>query len=212
VSVRGPVTFLGSFPGYPPVFDLPEVAFAGRSNVGKSSAINTLLGQRAIARVSRTPGRTQLINLFRIGERLVLTDLPGYGYAKVPDAVMEQWKPMIEGYLGGRAALRLIIVLVDGSIPAQEIDGMLLDGLRDAGLPVLVVATKMDRLSKHQRKPALLAMRLAHGLEEDEILPFSSEKKEGVEPLWARIDAAVAAPKKAASVKRSVRAVRKGAS
>lgn len=194
MSVRGPVTFLGSFPGDPPVFELPEVAFAGRSNVGKSSAINTLLGQRAIARVSRTPGRTQLINLFRIGERLVLTDLPGYGYAKVPEAVMEQWKPMIEGYLGGRAALRLIIVLVDGSIPAQEIDGMLLDGLRDAGLPVLVVATKMDRLSKHEIKPALHRFRDVHHLDAGQPLAFSAKTRLGVDALWDALDVACATP------------------
>ncbi len=193
--MRGPVTFLGSFPGEPPVTPLPEVAFAGRSNVGKSSAINTLLGQKALARVSRTPGRTQMINLFDIGGRLVFADLPGYGYAKVPEAVMEQWKPMIEAYLGGRDALRLVVVLIDGSIPAQESDGLLLEGLAEAGIPRCAVATKMDKMPKHQRKPALNALRSAHGLDERELLPFSSHAREGVDELWAVIQAAIHAPR-----------------
>ena len=108
----GKVTFIGSFPGELPAANLPEVAFAGRSNVGKSSAINGVLGRKKAARVSRSPGRTQAINLFEVNGRFMLADLPGYGFAKVPDEVQRQWKGMVEGYLGGRDTLRLVVVLV----------------------------------------------------------------------------------------------------
>lgn len=188
----GHVTFLGSFPEAPPATGLPEVAFAGRSNVGKSSALNRLLNRRA-ARVSGTPGRTQLLNLFRVGQGAVLVDLPGYGFARVPEHVLRAWGPMIEGYLGTRAELRLVVVLVDGSLPAQPIDTALLDGLREVGLPVVVVATKLDKLSKHQRKPALAALAEAHGVERDSVVGFSARTGEGVEALWDVIEAACAA-------------------
>ena len=188
--VGGPVTFLGSFPGAPPETGLPEVAFAGRSNVGKSSAINRLLDQRAAARVSSRPGRTQLINLFRVGDRLVFADLPGYGFAAVPEEVLASWKPMIEAYLGERDALRLVVILIDGAIEAQAIDTVLIEGLRGFDMPLCVVATKMDKLSKHQRKPALAALRARHGLDEDELLPFSARTGDGGDEVWARILAA----------------------
>jgi GTP-binding protein len=186
----GPVTFLGSFPGQPPETGLPEVAFAGRSNVGKSSAINRLLDDHSAARVSSRPGRTQLINLFRVANKLVFADLPGYGFAAVPEEVWSSWKPMIEAYLGEREALRLVVVLLDGSIAAQSMDTLLIEGLRGFDMPVCCVATKMDKLSKHQRKPALLRLRQAHGLEESELLPFSARSGDGVEQVWARLFAA----------------------
>lgn len=187
----GHVTFLGSFPAEPPSTGLPEVAFAGRSNVGKSSALNRLLNRRA-ARVSGTPGRTQLLNLFQVGQGAVFVDLPGYGFARVPEHVLRAWGPMIEGYLGSRDALRLVVVLVDGSLPAQPIDTALLDGLREVGLPVVVVATKLDKLPKHKRKPALAALAEAHGVARDVVVGFSSETGDGVDVLWDVIEAACA--------------------
>lgn len=184
----GQVVFLGSFDGadLPPAA-LPEVAFAGRSNVGKSSALNTLMKGRKAARVSGTPGRTQRINLFRIGAACVFADLPGYGFAKVPEAVQAGWKPMIERYLGGRDSLRLVVVLVDARREPQELDLDLVEGLVRAGIPCALVATKIDKLPKHQRKPALLALGEAYGLE-GPALGFSSLTGEGVDDLWDVIE------------------------
>jgi GTP-binding protein len=186
----GDVTFLGSFPGAPPVTDLPEVAFAGRSNVGKSSAINALLGRKAAARVSKTPGRTQAINLFRIDDRLVFADLPGYGFAKVPEAVQDAWKGAIEAYLGERDALRLVVVLVDARHPPQALDVQLLTGLRSAEIPFLVVATKVDKLKRSQRDRALKALRQGHMLGADQLLPLASPDRVGVGAVWDRLNAA----------------------
>ena len=184
------VQFLGSFPGELPAASLPEVAMAGRSNVGKSSAINTLLMRKKAARVSKTPGRTQAINLFNVDEAFILADLPGYGFAKVPEAVQVRWKALVEGYLGGRSTLRLVVSLVDGRHGPQKLDVALIGGLRAAGLPYVVVATKVDKLPRSKRKATLA--KLARGLGEDRLLAFSSESRQGVDELWARISAAVA--------------------
>lgn len=186
----GALRFVGSFPERPPELGLPEIAFAGRSNVGKSSALNCLLGNQKAARVSSRPGRTQAINLFQVGTACVFADLPGYGYAAVPDEVAAKWKPMIEAYLGEREHLRLVILLVDGRLPAQPLDRMLLDALRDVDLPVAVVATKLDKLSKHERKPAMARLREALELPEGEPVPFSSHSGEGRDRVWALIEAA----------------------
>ena len=186
----GQVEFLGSFPARLPVTGLPEVAFAGRSNVGKSSALNTLLQRKALARVSRTPGRTQLVNLFDIGGKLVFADLPGYGYAKVPDAVRMAWKPMIEAYLSDRADLKLVVVLVDIRREPQEMDGALLFALVEARIPSLVVATKVDKLSKQQVSRALAALRREFRLPPDQPIAFSSMEGTGFDPVWDRIEAA----------------------
>lgn len=187
----GTVTFLGSFPSLEtlPKPRLPEIAMAGRSNVGKSSAINAMLDHR-VARVSRTPGRTQALNLFQIGDRLILVDLPGYGFARVPEALRVQWKALVEGYLGERSTLALVVVLVDGSIPAQAIDVELLSGLRAARVPFVVAATRVDRLTKSARKPALRSLAAGLGLADDELIPTSSVTHEGFDALWARIEQA----------------------
>ncbi len=186
----GALQFLGSFPERPPETGLPEIAFAGRSNVGKSSMLNTLLRSHKAARVSSRPGRTQLINLFQLGQAAVFADLPGYGYAAVPDEVAARWKPMIETYLADRAALRLVVLLVDTRHEAQALDRMLLDGLRDFGLPVVVVATKADKLSKHQRKPAAAALAASLDLPDGQPLLFSSKDNFGLDALWEVIEAA----------------------
>ncbi len=184
------VEFLGSFPKRLPAPELPEVAIAGRSNVGKSSAINTILVRKRAARVSKTPGRTQAINLFRVDDRFTLADLPGYGFARVPEAVQHQWKALVEGYLGSRETLRLVLCLVDARHGPQKNDLALLSGLRAAGLPYRVVATKVDKLTRNKRKGTL--NKLARGLGEDKLVPFSSLSKEGIDRVWDLIDAAVA--------------------
>lgn len=186
----GRTTFVGSFPGEVPVVGLPEIAFAGRSNVGKSSALNRLLGGQKAARVSSRPGRTQAINLFKLGDTAVFADLPGYGFAAVPDEVAEAWKPMIEGYLGEREDLVLVVILVDARREPQETDAVLIDGLRDAGIPCLVVATKLDKLSKHQRKPVLHTLADAFDLPPGQPIGFSSKTGDGVSEVWDALEAA----------------------
>ena len=184
----GQVTFLGSFEGADlPLAELPEVAFAGRSNVGKSSALNVLLRRKKAARVSGRPGRTQRINLFQIGDACVFADLPGYGFARVPDAVRAGWKPMIERYLGGRETLKLVVLLIDVRREPQELDLDLVDGLLQAGLPCALVATKIDKLSKSQRKPTLDKLGEAFGLE-GPALAFSAVTGEGREEVWDLIE------------------------
>lgn len=186
--------FIGSFHEELPELDLPEIAFAGRSNVGKSSALNRLLGRKNIARTSSTPGRTQSINLFQLGERGVLADLPGYGYAKVPQHVQDKWKRTIESYLTTRRQLRLVVVLVDARRDPTPLDGQLLFALQGANIPILVVATKVDKLKKNERFRKLGAIRKEFGLGKDQPVAFSSVTGEGKQAVWDRLDAAAAAP------------------
>lgn len=186
----GDVQFVGSFFEDLPDTGLPEVAFAGRSNVGKSSAINCLLDRKSLARVSKQPGRTQAINLFDVGGAVMFADLPGYGYAEVPDHVQERWKAFIEAYLGEREALRLVVVLVDARRKPQPMDGQLLYALTEAGIPALVVATKVDKLKRNQRTKNLKALRQEFHLRGDQLVPFSSVTREGRNLVWDRIEAA----------------------
>lgn len=189
------LSFVGSFQQELPVLDLPEIAFAGRSNVGKSSALNTLLARKRVARTSSTPGRTQSINLFRLGDQGVFADLPGYGYAKVPQHVKDRWKATIEAYLTTRVELRLVVLLVDARRDPTPLDGQLLWALVEAGVPSLVVATKVDKLKKSQRGKQLAAIRREFQLPHGDPLPFSSVTKEGRDALWDRLEAAVARPR-----------------
>lgn len=187
------VDFIGSFTTGLPVARFPEVAFAGRSNVGKSSALNALVGSRKAARVSKTPGRTQALNLFAIDERVTFVDLPGYGYAKVPVAVQERWKVAIEVYLGERQALKLVVCLVDARHPPQPVDLALVGGLMEAGLPLLVVATKMDKVKRAQRGRSCKILAAGLGISLDMVVPFSSVSKLGVAEVWQIIDQATSA-------------------
>jgi GTP-binding protein len=165
----------------------PEVAFAGRSNVGKSSLLNRLVGRRALARVSKTPGRTQQINFFAIGDRLLMVDLPGYGFARVPLAVKAEWRQLVEGYLLGRRPLRGVLVLVDVRRGLQEEDEQLLDFLAAHGLRACVVATKIDKLGRGARTTALAGLKATASAGRAPI-PFSAVSGEGVDALWDVIE------------------------
>jgi len=184
----------GHFPDASRTFDAPEIAFLGRSNVGKSSLINTLLGEKA-AKVSSTPGRTRAINFFALHEgteqkfaarpSLVFADLPGYGYAKISKSISAEWPKFIEPYLAEREQLALCVCLVDTNIPPQESDTLLINALRAMQRPHLVVGTKADRLGGNQLAKSLAALRKAHG--EETILPVSSKTENGVKALWPEI-------------------------
>jgi GTP-binding protein len=186
------VEFLGSFPKSVPAATLPEVAFVGRSNVGKSSAINAMLGRKKkVARVSGRPGRTQAVNLFHIDERVCFADLPGYGFARVPHAVRDAWKQLVEGYLFEREGLNLVVVLVDARHDAQKMDIQMIDVLRQARRNFVVLATKVDRMKRSKRAGALASLRKGLGLKGDQIIPFSSPDRVGVDEAWAAIEAAI---------------------
>jgi GTP-binding protein len=133
---------------------LPEVAFAGRSNAGKSSLINALVGRKGLARTSTAPGKTQLLHFFGIDGRFILVDLPGYGFAKVPLAVRGRWRPMIEEYLSARETLRGVVVLIDARRGAGEMDLQLLEWLGAVDLPACVALTKADKLKRGERRAA----------------------------------------------------------
>lgn len=159
----------------------PEVAFIGRSNVGKSSLINALANQRQLARVSNTPGRTQLINVFSHAGGGAVVDLPGYGFAKVPGRVRRDWPAMIEGYLLEREPLVMVFVLVDGEIGPTRLDEQVLDWLRDADVPHTVIATKSDKVksSKRQRRKRDLAEGCM--LDVGDIVWVSAAKGDGID-------------------------------
>ncbi|MGA0356845.1 MAG: ribosome biogenesis GTP-binding protein YihA/YsxC [Ilumatobacteraceae bacterium] len=165
------------------VEDGAEVAFVGRSNVGKSSLINALARQRQLARVSNTPGRTQLINVFSHADGGTVVDLPGYGYAKVPQRVRRDWPEMIEGYLLDRETLVMVFVLVDGAIGPTPLDAQMLDWLRENEIPHTVVATKSDKV-KSSKRPAR-KRDLAEGCQLDpgDVVWVSSTKGDGIERL-----------------------------
>jgi len=178
-------TFVGAAtePGRFPAPSHPEVAFAGRSNVGKSSAINRLVSRRGLARTSSTPGRTQQLNFFDINDRLVLVDLPGYGYAKVSHAAREAWRPLVESYLGTRGVLVGVILIVDVRRGLEDEEHQLLEFLAGLAKPVLVIATKIDKLNRGAQAKALQA--LATGAVP--IVPFSAVTGEGVAAVWRAI-------------------------
>lgn len=175
--------------GYPES-DLPEVAFVGRSNVGKSSLINVLVNRKSLVRTSRTPGRTQLINFFDINQTLTLVDLPGYGFAKVPVAVKKAWGPMIRTYLGLRENLRAVVYILDARrIPSAD-DLEMLDWLEEFGIPTIPVVTKVDKLSQNETRRQLKQIAMATGLPEDAFSLFSAQTRQGKDEVWERIGVA----------------------
>jgi GTP-binding protein len=172
---------------YPPA-ELPEIAFAGRSNVGKSSLINVLVNRKNLVRTSSTPGRTQLINFFDVNGEFILVDLPGYGYAKVPLAVKKEWGPMMESYLSSRPSLAGVVLILDIRREPTVEDRQMLDWLRAYGISPILVATKCDKVSKNEkmRQAALIARSL--GVERGEISFFSTLTREGKDEIWGRIE------------------------
>ncbi len=172
--------------------DLPptpcEVAFVGRSNVGKSSLINALANQRQLARVSNTPGRTQLINLFTLPGGGTLVDLPGYGYAKVPGRERATWQAMIEGYLLEREGLEVVFVLVDGEIGPTKLDVQMLNWLSASVVPHTIVATKLDKVRSSKRDTRKRDLAAGCGLEIGDIIWVSASKGTGIEQLQKHIE------------------------
>lgn len=176
-------------PAHYPEQTLPEIAFAGRSNVGKSSLVNVLVNRKNLVRTSSTPGRTQLINFFQVNEDFMLVDLPGYGYAKVPLEVKRQWRPMMETYLSGRPNLRGVVLILDiRRVPSEE-DLQMLGWLRSFDIAPIVVLTKCDKLSKNERARQTEVILKRTGLARGEVTCFSALSREGKDAVWARIDA-----------------------
>ncbi|MEN6439728.1 MAG: ribosome biogenesis GTP-binding protein YihA/YsxC [Syntrophobacter sp.] len=169
--------------------NLPEVAFAGRSNVGKSSLINTLVQRRNLVRTSRTPGRTQLINFFLINSSFRFVDLPGYGYAKVAEKVRATWGPMIETYLQNRTNLKGIIQIIDVRHPPTPDDLSLWAWLQDRGLPALAVFTKADKIPRGKWNPYVESASRTLGITPDHATLFSAETQQGRDELLAKIAA-----------------------
>ena len=168
----------------------PEVAFAGRSNVGKSSLINTLVNRKRLVKTSSTPGRTQLINFFSVNDNLFLGDLPGYGYAKVPAAVKRKWGPMIETYLKGREPLKAVVLILDvRRIPGIE-EQNFIDWLQLYGRTPILVLTKADKLSKTKQKKQIQAISAALGVDETILLLFSAKTRLGKSTVWSAIEKA----------------------
>jgi GTP-binding protein len=173
-----------------PAPTLPEVAFLGRSNVGKSSVINTLIGDK-IARTSSTPGRTRSINFFEVRwpgkprPEVIFADLPGYGYAKLSREISQEWPKFIEPYLNDRPTLALCLALVDINVPPQESDRQLLSFLNASGSDFLLIGTKSDRLSNNQLRNALKSV--AEAYPTATVIPFSAKTGAGREEVWKRI-------------------------
>jgi len=175
-------------PTHYPEESLPEIAFAGRSNVGKSSLINVLVNRKSLVRTSNTPGRTQLINFFRINDAFTFVDLPGYGFAKVPLAVKKEWGPMMQTYLSRRSNLRGVVLILDiRRIPSEE-DLQMLQWLRACGIPPLIVVTKCDKLSRNQRAKQAAVIARQIGVETGDLCLFSALTREGLDGVWGRIE------------------------
>ncbi|MGI9302042.1 MAG: ribosome biogenesis GTP-binding protein YihA/YsxC [Gammaproteobacteria bacterium] len=167
-----------------------EVAFAGRSNAGKSSAINTICQQKALARTSRTPGRTQMINFFTIDGERRLVDLPGYGYAKAPTAMRRDWRILVEGYLAHRQSLRGIVIMMDIRRPLTDYDWQLLNWCQQAKLGIHILLTKADKLRRGPRKSTLTAVRsdLGQAGTVASVSTFSALKSDGLNEAWVVLD------------------------
>ena len=176
------VEFMGGMAekhGWRPESSLPEVAFAGRSNVGKSSLLNALVRRKSFARVSRTPGRTREINFFRVNNTFVLVDLPGYGYARISKTKKAEWRPMIDSYLRRTTQLRGIVLLLDIRREPSDDDRAMLDFLAELGVPTIVALTKADKLTKADARAQVAQISRNLALEPDQVIQFSVQSGEG---------------------------------
>ena len=175
-------------PSHYPSELLPEIAFAGRSNVGKSSLVNKLVNRKRLVKTSSTPGRTQLINFFLVNNAISFVDLPGYGYAKVPMAVKKKWGPMIETYLSKREMLRGVVLIMDmRRVPGHE-EMNFIEWLADYGIPSILVLTKADKLSKTKQLAQHALAAKALSLNKEELISFSAKSGQGKEAVWDRIE------------------------
>lgn len=167
----------------------PEVAFAGKSNVGKSSLINSLVNRKALARTSSQPGKTQTINFYNVNETMYLVDLPGYGYAKVPQSEKEKWGKLIERYLHSSKQLRLVFLLVDIRHEPSENDCIMYDWIVDNGFHPVIIATKLDKIKRSQIQKQLKIIReKLKTVPGTPIIPFSAETKQGRDEIWELLD------------------------
>ena len=171
---------------YPDV-QFPEVAFAGRSNVGKSSMINTLVNRKGLVKTSQKPGKTQLVNFFDVNQNLRMVDLPGYGYAKVPMAVKKKWGPMIESYLDGRSSLCGVFLLLDIRREPKDEEWQLIDWLVDRELPARIVLTKADKFTRNHAFQRKMKLAKALDIDPDHLVLFSSVTKQGRDEVWQTI-------------------------
>lgn len=193
VEFAGSVATTGG--AFPQGGELPQVAFSGRSNVGKSSLINVLLRRtrKKVAHVSAKPGKTQTLNFYRVNGAFFLVDLPGFGYAKAPGDLREGWRKLVEWYLAETEALRGVVHLVDGRHPPSPLDLEMMEYLGDLGLPALIILTKIDRVSASRRERTLKDAAEALGLDREQILPFSSKSGEGREALLQALEGLIPA-------------------
>jgi GTP-binding protein len=178
--------------GWRPEPSLPEIAFGGRSNVGKSSLLNRLIHRKKLARVSNTPGRTREINFFKVNDAFLLADLPGYGYAKVSKARSAEWGPLIESYLRSTKQLRGVVQLLDVRHDPTEDDRQMLDFLAEVSVPVMFVATKTDKLSQGAAARRVQELAIMLQVDEDHIIPFSAQTGAGRDELAEAISGLLA--------------------
>ena len=175
---------------YPPV-KYPEMAFAGRSNVGKSSLINTLVNRKHLVKTSSTPGRTQLLNFFNINDQAVFVDLPGYGYAKVPERVKKDWGKMIETYLSSRLTLKGVVLILDIRRNPGEDERNFISWLHQQGIPTILILTKADKLSKTKQKKQVQVIEKALSVNPEELICFSAKTRQGLDNVWKAIESCI---------------------
>lgn len=172
-----------------PKNQLPEIAFAGKSNVGKSSLINVLMNRKSYARISATPGKTQTINFYNINEELYLVDLPGYGYAKVSEKEKREWGRLVERYLHGSKQLLAVFLLIDIRHDPSANDRMMYEWIGAQGYRPIIIATKLDKIKRSQKDRQLKALRQGLGLaKETTVIPFSAATKQGRDEIWDLVD------------------------
>lgn len=185
---------MASADGWRPPTELPEIAFAGRSNVGKSSLLNRLVNRKKLARVSNTPGRTREVNFFKVNGSFLLVDLPGYGYARISKERHAEWRPLIESYLRSTSQLRGVVQLLDSRHDPTADDSQMLDYLGEIGVPTIIVLTKIDKLASKERQQRRTHIAAAIGVDDDQIIAFSATTGEGRNELAEAIETLLSQP------------------